>query len=94
MIYSADKNRYESGMAYRRCGKSGVLLPAVSLGLWHNFGATAAYEHSREIVRYAFDHGITHLDLANNYGPRMEVRRRHLAASWTTTSGHTATSCS
>ena len=69
MIYSADKNRYESGMAYRRCGKSGVLLPAVSLGLWHNFGATAAYEHSREIVRYAFDHGITHLDLANNYGP-------------------------
>ena len=69
MTYSADKNRYESGMAYRRCGKSGVLLPAVSLGLWHNFGATAAYEHSREIVRYAFDHGITHLDLANNYGP-------------------------
>lgn len=69
MTYSADKNRYGSGMVYRRCGKSGVLLPAVSLGMWHNFGATAAYEHSREIVRYAFDHGITHLDLANNYGP-------------------------
>ncbi|MGM9713082.1 MAG: aldo/keto reductase [Prevotella sp.] len=69
MDYSADNSRYDSGMDYRRCGRSGVLLSAVSLGFWHNFGSTVAYEHSREIVRYAFDHGITHFDLANNYGP-------------------------
>lgn len=54
---------------YRRCGLSGVLLPKVSLGFWHNFGGNDSYERSREIVRYAFDHGITHFDLANNYGP-------------------------
>lgn len=69
MDYLANNSRYDSGMDYRRCGRSGVLLPAVSLGFWHNFGSTVAYEHSREIVRYAFDHGITHFDLANNYGP-------------------------
>ena len=67
--YQADSNRYENGMQYERCGKSGVLLPKVSLGMWHNFGSVDPYERSREIVRYAFDHGITHLDLANNYGP-------------------------
>ena len=67
--YQADNNRYENGMQYERCGKSGVLLPKVSLGMWHNFGSVDPYERSREIVRYAFDHGITHLDLANNYGP-------------------------
>ena len=67
--YQADGNRYENGMQYERCGKSGVLLPKVSLGMWHNFGSVDPYERSREIVRYAFDHGITHLDLANNYGP-------------------------
>ena len=65
----ADNNRYENGMQYERCGRSGVLLPKVSLGMWHNFGSVDPYERSREIVRYAFDHGITHLDLANNYGP-------------------------
>ena len=67
--YSANPNRYESGMQYERCGRSGVLLPKVSLGFWHNFGGVDSYDRSREIVRYAFDHGITHFDLANNYGP-------------------------
>ena len=67
--YQADNNRYENGMQYERCGRSGVLLPKVSLGMWHNFGSVDSYQRSREIVRYAFDHGITHLDLANNYGP-------------------------
>ena len=56
-------------MRYNRCGKSGVLLPALSLGLWHNFGQTTPFEVSQAIARTAFDHGITHFDLANNYGP-------------------------
>ena len=68
-MYKANENRYENGMQYQRCGRSGVLLPKVSLGMWHNFGSVDPYERSREIVRYAFDHGVTHLDLANNYGP-------------------------
>ena len=67
--YTADINRYECGMEYERCGRSGVLLPKVSLGFWHNFGGQDSYDRSREIARYAFDHGITHFDLANNYGP-------------------------
>ncbi|MBQ9637703.1 MAG: aldo/keto reductase [Prevotella sp.] len=58
----------ESGI-YRRCGQSGVLLPKVSLGFWHNFGGNDPIERSRAITRYAFDHGVTHFDLANNYGP-------------------------
>jgi L-glyceraldehyde 3-phosphate reductase len=69
MKYIANKSRYENGMKYERCGHSGVLLPKVSLGFWHNFGSVDPYERSREITRYAFDHGITHFDLANNYGP-------------------------
>ncbi len=69
MTYQADKSRYENGMKYERCGHSGVLLPKVSLGMWHNFGSVDPYERSRDIVRYAFDHGVTHFDLANNYGP-------------------------
>ena len=68
-LYFADKNRYDNGMEYERCGRSGVLLPKVSLGFWHNFGSVDPYERSREITHYAFDHGITHFDLANNYGP-------------------------
>lgn len=60
--------RYES-MPYNRCGRSGLKLPAVSLGLWHNFGGVDAYENGRAIVRRAFDRGVTHFDLANNYGP-------------------------
>ncbi len=67
--YQADENRYSCGMQYNRCGKSGVLLPKVSLGFWHNFGSVDPFERSRAITHYAFDHGITHFDLANNYGP-------------------------
>lgn len=69
-IYTASANRYDgSETMYRRCGRSGVLLPKISLGLWHNFGGVNPYERSRDITHYAFDHGITHFDLANNYGP-------------------------
>ena len=69
--YVAAEGRYdgESGGFYRRCGRSGVLLPRISLGMWHNFGGVDPFERSRAITRYAFDHGITHFDLANNYGP-------------------------
>lgn len=68
--YIADSHRYdEGGMSFERCGRSGVLLPRLSLGFWHNFGSVDPYERSREITRYAFDHGVTHFDLANNYGP-------------------------
>ena len=68
--YIASPKRYEkSETMYQRCGRSGVLLPKVSLGLWHNFGGVDDYSRSKEILRYAFDRGITHLDLANNYGP-------------------------
>ncbi|MCM1522361.1 MAG: aldo/keto reductase [Muribaculaceae bacterium] len=69
-IYSPATGRYDDGeMKYRRCGRSGVLLPEVSLGLWQNFGATVPFDHCKAILHYAFDHGVTHLDLANNYGP-------------------------
>lgn len=61
-------SRYDA-MTYRRCGRSGLKLPAVSLGLWHNFGFVDQYQHFRETLHTAFDHGITHFDLANNYGP-------------------------
>ena len=67
--YFADPLRYDGGMTFNRCGRSGVLLPQVSLGFWHNFGGVDSYERSREITRFAFDHGVTHFDLANNYGP-------------------------
>jgi len=68
MTYVADADRYD-GKRYNRCGRSGLLLPAVSLGLWHNFGHDRPLDASRAIVRRAFDLGITHFDLANNYGP-------------------------
>ena len=68
MAYLPAENRYET-MKYNRCGKSGLLLPAISLGLWHNFGGVDTFENGRAIVRRAFDLGITHFDLANNYGP-------------------------
>ncbi|WP_082772048.1 L-glyceraldehyde 3-phosphate reductase [Actinoplanes sp. TFC3] len=68
MTYSADVTRYDT-MAYRRAGRSGLHLPAISLGLWHNFGDTRPLERQRAIVRRAFDLGVTHFDLANNYGP-------------------------
>lgn len=67
--YTPAADRYGSGMPFRRCGRSGILLPAVSLGLWKNFGDETPYAESRTMVHYAFDHGITHYDLANNYGP-------------------------
>ena len=68
-LYVANEQRYDNGMIYSRCGRSGVVLPKISLGFWHNFGAVDPFERSRSIVRHAFDHGICHLDLANNYGP-------------------------
>ncbi len=69
-IYTASAQRYaDAEVFYQRCGNSGVLLPKVSLGFWHNFGGVDPYERSRAITHYAFDHGITHFDLANNYGP-------------------------
>ncbi|MGK9172002.1 L-glyceraldehyde 3-phosphate reductase [Yokenella regensburgei] len=68
MVYQADEARYQR-MDYRRCGDSGLKLPAVSLGLWHNFGDATLIENSRQLLRHAFDLGITHFDLANNYGP-------------------------
>lgn len=67
-MYQAAQNRYNT-LPTRRCGNSGLLLPAVSLGLWHNFGDTSPYENMRALCRTAFDNGITHFDLANNYGP-------------------------
>ncbi|RJL03080.1 L-glyceraldehyde 3-phosphate reductase [Enterobacter chuandaensis] len=68
MGYQPDKKRYQT-MQYRRCGRSGLRLPAVSLGLWHNFGDATLIENSRQLLQRAFDLGITHFDLANNYGP-------------------------
>ncbi len=69
-MYKANENRYDKAEElYRRCGRSGILMPSVSLGLWKNFGGTRPYEESRGILHYAFDNGITHFDLANNYGP-------------------------
>lgn len=67
--YFADDHRYDDESMYVRCGRSGVMLPKVSLGFWHNFGGHDPYERSRAITHYAFDHGVTHFDLANNYGP-------------------------
>ena len=68
MNYTASANRYNQ-MQYRRCGKSGIQLPAISLGLWHNFGDVDSETVYRKTLHTAFDNGITHFDLANNYGP-------------------------
>lgn len=68
-VYVASESRYGCGMNYRRSGKSGIMLPEISLGLWQNFGDTAPLARSREILLHAFDNGICHFDLANNYGP-------------------------
>jgi L-glyceraldehyde 3-phosphate reductase len=67
--YAADPDRYDGRMPYRRCGRSGLDLPAISLGLWQNFGGADIFETGRAILRRAFDRGVTHFDLANNYGP-------------------------
>ena len=68
-VYFPKETRYDGKMKYRRCGRSGILLPAISLGLWHNFGDVDPLQRSFDIVHHAFDNGITHFDLANNYGP-------------------------
>ena len=67
-LYQADPQRYQN-IAYRRCGNSGIDLPTISIGLWHNFGETDDYQNAVDLLRTAFDLGITHFDLANNYGP-------------------------
>ena len=86
-MYQPAPDRYEK-MAYRRCGRSGVLLPAISLGLWHNFGSTTPFTDQRTMLRTAFDLGITHFDLANNYGPPYGEAERnfglHMDADWHT----------
>lgn len=69
MEYKPQPDRYTNGMFYRRCGDSGIQLPVISLGFWHNFGNTDCYATGLELVEYAFDHGVCHFDLANNYGP-------------------------
>ena len=85
MDYIPAENRYQT-MEYRRCGNSGVKLPAISLGLWHNFGEITPFGVQQSILRTAFDHGITHFDLANNYGPPYgEAERnfgRHFLTDW------------
>jgi len=68
MIYAPNPFRYDE-MLYRKCGKSGLKLPLISMGLWHNFGEDFTHQSKREICWAAFDHGITHFDLVNNYGP-------------------------
>ena len=68
-VYTAAEDRYECGMKYRRCGRSGIMLPEISLGLWQNFGDTAPLARSREMLLHAFDKGVCRFDLANNYGP-------------------------
>jgi L-glyceraldehyde 3-phosphate reductase len=68
MSYEFDAKRYDGGQ-FRRCGKSGIVLPPVSLGLWQNFGGLDVFETGRAVIRRAFDRGVTHFDLANNYGP-------------------------
>ena len=77
MTYLAAADRYDS-MTYRRSGRSGLRLPAVSLGLWHNFGDTYTLDNQRAMLRRAFDRGVTHFDLANNYGPPLRLGRGEL----------------
>lgn len=75
-MYKADKKRYDS-MQYNRCGRSGLKLPIVSLGLWHNFGDISSYDNMKQMCFTAFDNGITHFDLANNYGPEPGSAEKH-----------------
>lgn len=92
--YRACVNRYDAAdILYKRCGKSGVLLPKVSLGFWHNFGGEDSYARCREIAHYAFDHGITHFDLANNYGHLQAVQKRLWDAFCVTISLLIVTNC-
>ena len=75
-MYQANETRYDT-MQYNRCGKSGLKLPTVSLGLWHNFGDFSSYNNMKNLCFTAFDHGITHFDLANNYGPEPGSAEKH-----------------
>ena len=85
MTYIPSQARYDA-MEYRRCGKSGLMLPAISLGLWHNFGNITPFSTQQAVLRTAFDHGITHFDLANNYGPPYGEAERnfgiHMQRDW------------
>ena len=85
MTYMANEKRYDE-MEYRRCGKSGLMLPAISLGLWHNFGDITPFGVQQSLLRTAFDNGITHFDLANNYGPPYGEAERnfgiHMQRDW------------
>ena len=87
MTYIPAENRYDT-MVYRRCGRSGILLPAISLGLWHNFGNITPFGVQQSLLRTAFDNGITHFDLANNYGPPYGEAERnfgvHMDRDWHT----------
>ena len=85
MTYQPNEHRYDK-MVYRRCGNSGIMLPLLSLGLWHNFGDRTPFETQQAMLRTAFDHGITHFDLANNYGPPYGAAEenfgRHMEKDW------------
>ena len=89
-MYKPAADRYEK-MTYRRCGRSGVLLPGISLGLWHNFGNITPFTDQRALLRTAFDLGITHFDLANNYGPPYGEAERNFGLHM---DADTGTSCS
>jgi L-glyceraldehyde 3-phosphate reductase len=89
--YKAAAGRYRAGMTYRRTGRSGLDLPAISLGLWHNFGDDVPLDRQRATLRRAFDRGVTHFDLANNYGPPTAAPRSTLARSCVRTSRTIAT---
>jgi L-glyceraldehyde 3-phosphate reductase len=69
MAYQPSEDRYRGKMQYKLCGNSGLLLPRISLGLWHNFGSVDDFGVATDMIKYAFDNGVTHFDLANNYGP-------------------------
>ena len=92
-VYTPSPNRYDS-MTYNHAGESGLKLPAISLGFWHNFGDTTPYDTMRRIVFTAFDNGITHFDLANNYGPEPGSAEKTADDSCTNTSTTTATNSS
>lgn len=90
-MYTADEKRYDT-MRYNRCGRSGLKLPVVSLGLWHNFGDFSSYDNMKQMCFTAFDHGITHFDLANNYGPEYGSAEKHFGLILRSICRHTATS--
>lgn len=90
-MYTADEKRYDT-MRYNRCGRSGLKLPVVSLGLWHNFGDFSSYDNMKQMCFTAFDHGITHFDLANNYGLNTAAQRSTSDLSLRSICRHTATS--